>query len=823
MKYAFSDFSLNTAVRELHAKGQPISIEPKVFDLLIFLIENNGRVVTKDELIAQIWDGRFVSDAALSSAVRALRRALGDDGKQQRVIRTVHGRGFRFVAELNSSSTELLPEGASKPSEIRSVQSRPRRRALVGRDEECAELSKHLHPGALVSIVGPGGAGKTALALEVLGQTSDRFPGGAWFCELAPVQAKQVDSAVLGAIDSSAGAGQVTAAAIAERLGNEPSLLVLDNCEHVIDEAAELAQDLQELLPDLSLLTTSREALELRDETVFRLGGLGYADSTSMAVQLFYRCSERVAEIEQNPENDRIVREIVERLEGLPLAIELAVPRLSSNTPMELLEALDDQLSVLATRRRHGDARHGTMDDAIAWSFNLLGDAHKEALLALSIFSGAFTVQAAEAICSESNARVMLHDLVEQSMVAFVPGKTTSRFRLLEPIRQFARRQMEPQLLNDLAERHANWFAKRVNELALQMRGSDEIEACNALTAEWSDFGRALEWGRANQRDDIAVAPLVALNIHLLWQLRIEAFGWLEEGVKACELSPEAKGQADLIRAMGAWSAGDLDRSEALTESCIAAIGENHETKYLQFYQGFAREDFEKVFQCGMDAWTLAKEHGDPAWKITTTAFLVCGRAMHQGNPPEIAELLGDLEQQLSRHRWPTGDCCELLAKIVAAFGRGDPEALDGYRQNLAVVADKCHAPWFKVTAAGMEASNPSEAKGAWESLAMFTKNVEAAVSSGDVIQLPTILRSVVICLSDVGEFKQAARLSGLIPTIRGLGEKGSLAPGYDAAVQRARAKLSDAEFKRYFKQGQSLEISQAVDDLKALVYRPRS
>ena len=822
MKYAFSDFSLNTAVRELHAQGQPVAIEPKVFDLLIFLIENNGRVVTKDEMIENVWDGRFVSDAALSSAVRALRRALGDDGKQQRVIRTVHGRGFRFVAELKPAVEEIRHEGTSRPTDRQAVQSRPRRRELVGRDVECKELGTHLLPGALVSIVGPGGAGKTALAFEVLNQTQDRFTGGAWFCEFAPVQANQVTSAVLGAIDSSAGAGQVNAAAIAERLNNGPSLLVFDNCEHVIDAAADLARNLQELLPDLVLLTTSREALELRDETVFRLGGLSYADEQGKAVQLFFRCSERVAELEQTPENNRIVREIVERLEGLPLAIELAVPRLSSNTPNELLEALDDQLSVLATRRRHGDARHGTMDGAISWSFNLLGEEQKETLLALSIFSGAFTYQAAEAICAETNAREMLHDLVEQSMVAFVPDKTTSRFRLLEPIRQVAQRQLDEQILDQLAERHASWFAKRVTELARQMRGADEIEACNALTAEWSDFGRALAWGRKTGRGEIAVEPLVALNIHLLWQLRIEGFGWLEDGVDACDLTPELTGQADLVRAMGAWSAGDLDRSEALMDSSIAFHGETHETKYFQFYQGFAREDFEKVVRCGEQAWNLAKESGDPAWKITTTAFFVCGLSMQQGDPKQISELLNDLEQQLSRYRWPSGNCCELLAKVVAAFGRGDPGALDEFRENLAVAADMCHAPWFKVTAAGIEASNPTAVDGAWENLAMFTRNVEAAVTSGDVIQLPTILRSVVICLTDVGEYIPAARLAGLIPNIRGLGEKGSLAPGYEAAVKKAQSELSDTEFQKHLKEGQYLELSQAVDDLKALIVRSK-
>ena len=188
-----------------------------------------------------------------------------------------------------------------------------------------------------------------------------------------------------------------------------------------------------------------------------------------------------------------------------------------------------------------------------------------------------------------------LHHLVGQSMVAFLPGTPTSRFRLLEPIRQFCQRAIDADTLNPLLERHADWFATRVTELAQDMRGANEIEACEALTAEWSDFGRALAWGRNNNRADVAVDPLLALHIHLLWQLRIEAFGWLEAGVAACDLTPDVQARADLVRSMGAWSGGDLDRSEALMEAAIANGGATIETDYFEFYLGFAREDFEKV------------------------------------------------------------------------------------------------------------------------------------------------------------------------------------------------------------------------------------
>ncbi|MEM7443290.1 MAG: winged helix-turn-helix domain-containing protein [Pseudomonadota bacterium] len=815
-QYAFLEFTVSASIRELHERGAPVAIEPKVFDLLLFLIENRERVVTRDEIIDAVWDGRFISDGALSTAISALRRVLGDDGQRQRLVKTVHGRGFRFVGDIEGASTaatsaQLDEIGAPNPSNLNR-----RRRTLIGRESERAALADLVQPGTLVSIVGPGGAGKTALAIEVALTCGDNFRGGTWFCDFAPIQTGQVESAVMGAMDSSAGAGRVDAATIAERIGSSPTLLIFDNCEHVIDDAAQLADELSQQAPNIALLTTTREALELRDEQLFRLAGLEVDQGDSVAVDLFHHCAKRIVDLPRTGRTDEVISDIVKRLEGLPLAIELAVPRLASNTPAELLRALDDQLSVLATRRPQGEARHRTMDDTIAWSFELLSDIEQKTLVDLSIFSGAFTVQAAEAVCESANTRGVLHDLIGQSMVAFIPGSPASRFRLLEPIRQFAERQLDDAGKAALRERHATWFAARVKDLSQQMRGSNEIEACEALTAEWSDFGRSLEWGREHSRSDVAVAPLAALGIHLLWQLRIEGFNWLEAGVEACDIPKEDQQKTDLVRSMGAWSAGDLDRSEALMKHCIAAGGDTFETAYFEFYQGFAREDFEKVLRCGLAAWKQAEKTDDISWRIATSAFLVCGYAMRKGDAPEISDLLDDIEAMLARHPWPSGQCCALIARVVAAFGRGDPIRFEGHRKDLAKAADRCHAPWFKVTAAGMQSSHVADGGDTLARLAMYTDNLRAAVTSGDVIQLPTILRSAMMCLTDVEQFEAAAQLSGLIPSIRGLGEKGSLAPDYEQVVQTVKSHLGETEFHRLASDGKIWALSDVITHLEA-------
>ncbi|MEM6899073.1 MAG: winged helix-turn-helix domain-containing protein [Pseudomonadota bacterium] len=815
MKYHFNDIELDIDQREVRSAEARLQIEPKAFDVLHHLLLNRDRVVSKDELVNVVWNGRFISDSAVSTAIKSVRQVVGDNGRAQKVVRTVHGHGFRFVAEvkeaeLTTPEPPTLSNAATAPNNLRK-----RRRSLIGREAEQARVADALRDAEIVSIVGTGGAGKSALAQAVAQGVLGDYPGGVWFCEFAPITEEQVVSTVLGAIDSSAGAGPVNAAMIVERFENAEALLILDNCEHVIGAAADLAQELIDLAPNLTVLTTSREALELPTETVIRLGGLDYGESDGFAVALFVNCARQSSELPQSAETTETIRQITERLEGLPLAIELAAPRLASSTPAELLDALDDQLAVLSNRRARDGDRHSRMDDTIAWSFNLLSEEEQHILTSLSVFSGAFVAQAAEAICETSNARDVLHSLIGQSMVSFVRGTPVSRFRLLEPIRQFCARQLDADRQARLHARHAEWFAARVIDLARDMRGVNEVAACEALTAEWADFGRALAWGRDQARADLAVDPLLALHIHLLWQLRIEGFGWLEAGVQACTLPKHKQAETDLVRSMGAWSAGALDRSEELMARSIGITGDTVASSYFQFYQGFAREDFDKVFQCGLRAWELANEKEDLAWQIQTTGFLACGYAMHAGDAPEIPGLFDNLERMLADYDWPSGHCCHLIGRTVAAFGRSDPVDVERYQAALGIAANRCYAPWFKVTAAGIEASRSRPPDAAQAQLTMYTKNLKSALNTGDMIQLPTILRAIAICLVDMGHDEVALRLSGFIPSVRGLGEKGSLAPGYEDAIERASTKVTAAVRAQLVSSGEAWTLSDIVETLE--------
>lgn len=826
MRFEFGDIELDLEKRELLDNGNELTIEPKVFDLLAYLLLNRDRMVSKEELIEAVWDGRFISDSAVSTTVKFARKAVGDNGREQHTIKTVFGRGFRFVRDPSVVQTPIHGSMTSSTvaEHLRPVTNVPRKQGpFWGRDEEVKKLRNHILEKKLISIVGPGGAGKSALSMEIGRWALDHFSGGVWFCELAAANETQLESIILGTLDRSAGAGPVNAARIVERIGETATLLILDNCEHVIDAVAQVSVELMRQLPTLTLLATSREELDVLGENIVRIGGLDFESDTAPAVRLFQSRAAEVSNFTDSDEHRETIREITKRLEGLPLAIELAAPRLASYSPLELLDALDDQLSVLASRRRHSTARHSRMDDTITWSFDLLKESEQDVLLSLGIFAGAFTMEAAIAVCGSPQAHDAIHRLVQQSVVLFLPIERSSRFKLLEPIRQFCMRQLDATRRAELKQRHAEWYASHTITLAHKMRGPGEIAASHELTAEWSDIGRALEWGRENERPDIAIDPLLALHIHLLWQLRIEGFSWLESGVNACGLSADRQPVVDLLRAMGCWSAGELEQSEHLLEASVKGGGDTISTAYFQFYQAFAREDFAGVYAAAEATWIKAETSDDIAWQITAAAFRIIGRTMVNPDDEVLEALFEDLDTRLGQHNWPSGECGALLARVTYEFMTGNAAAGTKTRHELDRVADACNAPWFKITASGVGAQQSDEAQDTTEKIQRSAQNLRTAIASGDLMQLPTLIRFAAMELWEIGDVEAAAKVIGLVPKVRGLGEKGSMAPGYEQTVKMVREALPIDRLKELLKAGSQLSLEEVATVLETALENANS
>ncbi|MFC0526633.1 ATP-binding protein [Phytohabitans kaempferiae] len=427
--YRFGSFGLDTRARELRAHGTVVHLEPQVFDVLAHLIANRDRLVPKEELLDTVWGSRFVTESALASRLRSVRAAVGDDGATQALIRTERGRGYRFVGTVREEVTPLWTAAGRLPSA---------RTPLIGRRADIDALRELLSGHRLVTITGPGGAGKSTLGIEVARSMPDVA-----FVELAAVRGPGEIIRAVAEATSVEGAAADDPGLLVASLAARPLTLVLDNCEHLLDGVAVLADRLLDANPAAQLLATSREPLGIDGEAVHPLGSLGPDAAT-----LFVTRAEAASRRPRLDPADPSVVELCDRLDGLPLAIELAAAQLRHLTLADLLARLDDRLGLLVGGRPRAGARHATLVGTLQWSHQLLAEPARDLFDRLGIFPASFDLPAATAVATARlggtttdpvAATNTLGDLVAKNLVVHDEG----RYRLLETIRLYAAQRMD--------------------------------------------------------------------------------------------------------------------------------------------------------------------------------------------------------------------------------------------------------------------------------------------------------------------------------------------------------------------------------------------
>jgi predicted ATPase/DNA-binding winged helix-turn-helix (wHTH) protein len=503
---SFGPYRLLASQRLLLEGEQPVRLGSRAFDILAALVERAGEVVAKEQLIARAWPQTFVEEANLKIQVSALRRALGDGHGGNRYVITVPGRGYNFVAPVRREETlraAAAPQAPSTtPHNLPFAVTR-----MIGRDDAVAALVTRLSRERLVTVVGTGGIGKTTVALAVAERMIASYEHGVWLVDLASLgDPRLVPSAVATVLGLEIRADDLLSGLVT-RLRDKRMLLLLDNCEHVIEAVASLAAALLRGAPSVNILATSREPLGVAGEGKYRLGPLGSPQASSRltaaeaaafpAVQLFVeRVTAIVEDFALTDANAPLVVEICRRLDGLPLAIEFAAPRVETLGVDGLAARLDDSLSLLGARRRSAIARHRTMRAVVDWSYSLLSEDEQVFFRALSIFAGGFTVEAAEAlIVDEAKARIeaidRLADLVAKSLVAVDVNDAKPRFRLLDTTRAYAIEKLDLGHERErMARRHTEYY-RRLFERA-------EGEAPARPTNEWvADYARDIDNLRA--------------------------------------------------------------------------------------------------------------------------------------------------------------------------------------------------------------------------------------------------------------------------------------------------------------------------------------
>ncbi|WP_024935948.1 BTAD domain-containing putative transcriptional regulator [Actinomadura welshii] len=387
--------------------------------------------------------------------------------------------------------------------------------SFVGREDERAWIARRLWEGRLVTLVGPGGAGKTRLATQVAADLAGRYPGGVWLVELAVIdEPDEVVHAVAGVLGLRDGAGRLV-----EALSTDETLIVLDNCEHVVEAAARLVDGLLAACPGLRVLATSRERLGVDGEALcpvppLDVPGPGEDGLASASVELF---AERAAAVRPGfTVRGDVVGEICRRLDGLPLAIELAAARLRSMSPERLAARLDDRFRVLTGGPRTALPRHRTLRAVVAWSWDLLPAGERRFAERLSVFPGTITPESAARVTGAGRSLELLESLVDRSLLQVVDD-SEPRFRMLETIREYGRERLADETGRVRAE-HVRCFLELAERAEPHLRGSGQLEWVRLLTAERDNLHTALQ--HAVDAGDAEPAVRLGAALATFWMIQ---------------------------------------------------------------------------------------------------------------------------------------------------------------------------------------------------------------------------------------------------------------------------------------------------------------
>lgn len=448
---AFGPFVFVPGRRVLLRGDLPLRLGSRALDLLAALVERPGVLMSKRELMSRVWPDTVVEDCNLKVNMAALRRALGDEPGMARYIATVTGRGYRFVAPVRAAGSP----GPARPALAAAAPSHNLplvTASIFGRADAIDAIRRDLDVARLVTIVGPGGIGKTTVALAVAEQAITSYKNGVWLVDLALVKdPRLVPHAIAKAIALPLNASNASnmLAALCEALREREMLLVFDSCEHIIDAAAVCIDQILMQAAGVKALVTSREPLQLSGERIRRLSGLATPPSCAQlsaqealafpAVQLFVnRAVDRLESFKLRDAEAPAVADICRRLDGLALAIELAATRIGAFGVDGLLQQLDD-LFVLLVRCGDGPERHRTLAATLDWSYRLLSADEATLLRAVSVFPGAFDAVGASAVSGlpATETAMALSELAAKSLLAVDVDSAAVTYRLLRTTRLY--------------------------------------------------------------------------------------------------------------------------------------------------------------------------------------------------------------------------------------------------------------------------------------------------------------------------------------------------------------------------------------------------
>ena len=704
----FSDFELDVAAYALRRQGRQVKLERQPMDVLILLVERRPQLVSRADIVNRLWSGKVFVDVetGVNTAISKVRQALRDMSDAPTFVETVPGRGYRFIAAVEVAFVEPTPNRASAAA--REVLPEPPRHNLpseltsfIGRRIELEKLPGALASSRLVSLTGSGGVGKTRLALRLAADLVQAFADGVWLVDLASLTSPDlVAQTIAGVLGVREGPQRSLLDALVDHLRHRQLLLVLDNCEHLIDTCATLVEVFLRGAPALRILATSREALGVPGETVCRVPSLSLPQEVPVpGAQALLDCEatrlfiERAVAIDAGfavtPGNGATISDICRRLDGIPLAIELAAARVEVLPVEEINTRLQDRFRLLTGGRRTAVARQRTLEATVDWSYQLLSGVERQLLGRLSVFSAGWTLDAAEKICGgdgipASDMLELLSRLVTKSLVAVVDDVVDEwRYRLIETVRQYALERLTHTGDADrLRDRHFEFFLNEFRGATPILRGGGQVACLRRLRREQDNVRVALDWGLASPRLS-EVALELAGALFWFWTKRgqfAEGRQWLERALANGADAPgptRARALIGLVHMhyfQGHYAEAGARIAEALS------LGREHRDAWvasfalsLQGFIAFELGDLELAATCAHEAREAAYSSGDPV-QHGGPLLVLANIAVSTGDHDRAQQFY---DESIEVHR-RAGDAWGLGILLSAAAGlriiRGDLE-----------------------------------------------------------------------------------------------------------------------------------------------------
>jgi predicted ATPase/DNA-binding winged helix-turn-helix (wHTH) protein len=565
MRLRFGPFELNVAERSLTKAHQVVPLGGRAYDILIALLEKGGEVVSKAELIARVWPDVTVDEGSLRVHLSTLRKALGDGQFGNKYIANIQGHGYSFIAPVTRLSEDRdagdISSGANLP---------PALGRMVGRDDVILEIQARLQTERLITILGAGGMGKTTVALAVAQSALAAFSNAVFLVDLSTIgDAERIVRAFASAIGLDSDFIDSKAALI-EYLRPRRALVVLDSCEHHIEEAADIADSILRSAPNIHMLATSRETLQAAGENVFRLAPLDCpperAELTAAAVlaypaaRLFAeRVSARGGDFSLADDEAPMVAELCRKLDGIALAIELAAGRAAVFGIKSTVARLGSRLDLLKFGRRTANPRHQTLIATLDWSHDHLSEIERVLLRRVAIFEGNFTLEAAFAVAmegeiGESEIAGALVGLVNKSLIGVWPGSQGPLYRLLRTTRAYAMEKLVASGEQDcIAERHSIFSIRTLEKHPIDLFDLKSTgAAAHALRNYLGDIRAALEWSFGPDGNDATAVKLAAAAspLFLAMSLLSECRTWMEKAIDRMTPDSDPRHQTEIRAAL---------------------------------------------------------------------------------------------------------------------------------------------------------------------------------------------------------------------------------------------------------------------------------